>query len=726
MKFVGKSLLRVDISDKIKGRGIYSDDIETDNMLYAGVFRSTVQHALIKKVDVSKAENIPGIVKILTCNDIPGENSFGTIIKDQPFLAEDKVRFKGEAIALIVADSPEIIPDACKKIEVDYLPLTIIDSPEKADRLESEIKIHENGNLLAFKKVIKGDISDALNNSHVVVENNYETSFLDHMFMEPESGIGFYNENDDTLKIISSTQNIHYKQNEIARLLSLDKDKIKIVQAVTGGGFGGKLDVTVEGWIALAVYHTGKPVKLTLTRDESFLTNTKRHALKFNYITCADRHGKITGVKVKIIGDTGAYASYGSTVCLRSAVHCTGPYYVPNVFAESYMYYTNNHPCGAMRGFGIPQTAFAHESQMDMVAEALNIDPFEIRLKNILKAGDTTATGQKLKQSVGIEKTLLKVEPFYKNLKEKNEKGIGIGCMYYGIGNTGIPNPSTMEAELTENGKIIIHSGVCEIGQGSDTVLFQIALETLSVDKSCISFSPKDTSITYDAGSTSASRQTYISGKALYEACLKMKKFLEQNGFYSGKNSLTDIYKKTGNVKFKGYFDPPTKSLDPETSQGIPYATYAFATHLVHVSTDKTTGFTEVKKVWAAHDVGKAVNPVLLKGQVNSGVAMGIGMALMEKFENNKTENLHKYYIPTSMDIPEVESFFIEEEESTGPYGAKGIGEPALIPTAPAIINGIADFLGLRITKIPADIEEVKTTIEKYEKGGKIICCHSD
>ncbi len=712
MKFIGKPVNRIDAISKIEGQPVYAGDIEFKNMLYGALVRSTEFHAEIVKIDIP---NLKG-VRIFTAKDIPGENLYGVITKDQPFLAENKVRFYGEPIALVVGENYDDVYEAVNSVKIEYKPLPVILSPEEAIK-DDAVKIHKNGNILAFKKVIKGNIEEAINNSKYVIENTYETSFLEHLFLETESGAGYYDENEDKIIIFSSTQNIHYKQKEISRMLNISPEKIKIIQATTGGGFGGKLDVTVEGWIALAVYYTKKPVQITLTRDESFLTNTKRHALKFIYTTYADREGILTGVKVKIIGDTGAYASYGATVCLRAAVHCTGPYRVPNVYCESIMCYTNNHPCGAMRGFGIPQIAFAHESQIDELAEACGIDPFELRMKNVLKKGDTTATSQKLTHSVGIYDTLMKLKPIYKELKKEKKYGVGIGCMYYGIGNTGIPNPSTIDVELTKKGKILIHSGVCEIGQGSDTVLYQIALETLNIDSSFIEFTSKDTSITKDAGSTSASRQTYISGKALYEACIKMKEFLESNGFYEKKKSLKDIYKEKGNVKFTGFFDPPTSSLDPETSQGIPYATYAFATHIAVVEVDKITGFTEVKKVYACHDVGKAVNPVLLKGQVNSGVAMGTGMALMEKFIPGKVKNLHQYYIPTSMDMPEVEVFFVEDEEPTGPYGAKGIGEPALIPTAPAILNGIKDFTGVRIFKLPADIEEVKLALKEVNHG---------
>ncbi len=686
-------------------------------MVYAGLVRSPQTHAEIIKIDTSKAEKTPGVLKILTYKDIPGENSYGVIIKDQPFLAEKKVRFFGEPVALIIAEDEDALFEAINKVYVEYKPLPIISDPETAMK-DNSVKIHEKGNILAVKKVIKGNVDEALKNSYVIVENTYETSFLEHLFLETESGVGYYDEENDKIVIISSTQNIHYKQKEISRLLKIPLEKVEVIQAVTGGGFGGKLDVTVEGWIALAVFYTKRPVKISLTRDESFLTNTKRHALKFHYITGADKDGNLTAVKVKIIGDTGAYASYGSTVCLRTAVHCTGPYRVPNVYAESIMCYTNNHPCGAMRGFGIPQLAFAHESQMDEVAKALNMDPLEFRMKNVLRKGDSTATGQILNHSVGIYETLEKLKPVYEKLKKENVKGIGIGCMYYGIGNTGIPNPSKIDIEINEKGKILIHSGVCEIGQGSDTILFQIALETLNVSPELIEFTPKDTLLTKDAGSTSASRQTYISGKALYNACEKMRKFLTDCGFYKGKLTLKEIYEKHGNVKFTGEFDPPTTKLDPETSQGIPYATYAFATHIAEVDVDEITGITNVKKIWACHDVGKAVNPVLLKGQVNSGVAMGVGMALMEKFEPRKTKNIDRYYIPTSLDMPEVECYFVEDEEPTGPFGAKGIGEPALIPSIPAIINAIKDATGVRVIKLPANPENLKLAIIK-NKGGK-------
>ncbi len=712
VKFIGKNFNRVDVAAKINGEPVYACDLEMKNMLFAGVFRSSEAHAELISIDISRALNVAGVVTILTHKDIPGINSFGTIIKDQPFLAEKKVRFYGEPVALIVADSEDAVAEAKRKIIVHYNRLPTVLTPEQA-LLEDTVKIHEKGNILAVKKVIKGNIEEAMKQSYVVMENEYETSFLDHMFLETESGLGYYDEKTDTLTLYSSTQNIHYKRKEISRMLNIGEDKIKVVQSVTGGGFGGKLDVTVEGWISLAVFHTKKPVKISLSRDESLLTNTKRHALKFKYTTAADKHGNITGVKVKIIGDTGAYASYGSTVCLRSAVHCTGPYKIPNVFAESIMLYTNNHPCGAMRGFGIPQTSFAHESQMDEIANALNIDPFELRLRNALQQGDTTATGQVLHHSVGIVETLNKLKPIYKKLKKENAKGVGVGCMFYGIGNTGIPNPATVEVELVKNGTILVRSGVCEIGQGSDTVLLQIALETLNIPKEHVTFTWKDTSLTFDAGSTSASRQTYISGKALFQACEKMKNFLYSQGFYNGEATLSQIYEKHGKVKFKGVFDPPTTPLDSETSQGKPYATYAFATHIAYLKTDVVTGVTDVKKVWAAHDVGKAVNPVLLQGQVNSGVAMGVGMALMENFINGKTLNIDNYYIPTSVDMPEVECYFTENEEPTGPYGAKGIGEPALIPSIPAIVNAIKDYTGVRIYKLPATPERVKEELLK-------------
>jgi len=447
---------------------------------------------------------------------------------------------------------------------------------------------------------------------------------------------------------------------------------------------------------------------------------------------------------VDILGDTGAYASYGGTVAIRSAVHASGPYQVPNVNVRSRMAYTNNSWSGAMRGFGVPQIAFAHESQMDLIAEALKMDPIEVRLKNCLRLGSETATGQTLMASVGIGETLKKVKEWKDRLvvsKKDSEKpfikkGIGVGSMWYGIGNTGIANPSTAQMEIDPDGEVRLFTGVADIGQGSDTVLLQIASEAIGVSLGEIRFIRADTAVTTDAGATSASRQTYISGNAILNAIKNLKQVAIKEASQLLSIDEKDLFYEEGKVKSRtclttslpvqevakrcrrilrgeGSFDPETTRLDSETGQGAPYATYAFATHLAEVEVDTETGKVKVNRVIASHDVGKAIHPKNVIGQIMGGVTMGTGLALMEEFVQGETTSFVNYLIPTSKDVPEVTPILVEDEEPTGPFGAKGVGEPALIPSAPAILNAIADAIGQRIYHLPANLERVLEAVQK-------------
>ncbi len=418
-----------------------------------------------------------------------------------------------------------------------------------------------------------------------------------------------------------------------------------------------------------------------------------------------------------------------------------GPYEVPNLYAESLFAYTNNPMAGAMRGFGVPQMAFAHESQMDLLAEALSISPLEIRLRNCYRIGSLTSTRQELKASVGIKATLEAVAPYYtQSAKEKRadsepyvRRGVGIGSMIYGIGNTGVQNPATAHIELTEDGRITLFTGAADMGQGSSTVLSQIAAEELGLSPEEVHLVVADTMFTTSAGASSASRQTYISGNAVLEAAKKLKEVLLTEAAMILKIDRGDLIVEAGRVcsrenpenavsferiaqrahrtglplKWQGYFDPATTSLDPETGAGDPYATYAFATHLAEVEVNIVSGEVRVLRIVAAHDVGKAINPRNVHGQIYSGVAMGVGFALMEEFIPGKTESMKDYHIPSCADMPEVVSIIVEDPEPTGPFGAKGVGEPALIPTAPAILNAIADALGVRIYDLPANLERV-------------------
>ena len=606
---------------------------------------------------------------------------------------------------------------------------------------DSAPKIHEKGNLLFSRKVKKGNIDKAFENCQAVVEKTYQTSCLEHTYLEPDAGAG-YVDGDGTIVIFASTQNPHYDHSEVVSILGVEDEKVRIIQAATGGGFGSKLDLNVQGFIGLALYHLKRPVRYVYTREEAFLATAKRHPLTMIMKTGADRNGKLLAMRARIICDTGAYASYGIAVASRSAVHATGPYEVENVDIEAHCVYTNKPFSGAMRGFGAPQMAFANESQMDLLAKELSMDPFEIRRVNIFRQGSETATGQKLTESIGILECLDAIQPYYKGAVKKwrtseaspfKRKGVGIGAMWYGIGNTGMRNPSTARVEMDPAGAVTLYTGCADIGQGSTTVLAQIVAETLCLEADAIQLVVGDTKYTTNAGATSASRQTYISGNAVKEAAEKLRELLMtgavdvlkvgkgslmlDSGFVADSNDnakrvsfsklAARAYKKGLPFVCQGYFDPETVPLDPETGQGVPYSTYAFACHLAFVTVDTMTGEVRVEKVVAAHDVGKAIYPEGVIGQICGGVAMGVGFALMEDYMPGKTESMKDYFIPTCKDMPEVIPIIVESREPTGPFGAKGVGEPALIPTAPAILNALNDALGERIYSLPANLERV-------------------
>jgi CO/xanthine dehydrogenase Mo-binding subunit len=745
MKQVGIEIPKIDALEKALGTAHYGADLPTQEPLYLKVVRSSKPHANIVRIETEEALRIPDVERIFTAKDIPGKSLVGAIKKDQPVLASDRVRYIGDPVALIAATTEAALEAATKKLVVTYEDLPCISHPEEA-LLPYAPLIHEKGNILSQFHLDKGDVQRGFKDAEVIVEETYTTTWVDHAYLEPDAGISYLDE-DGRITVVCPTQNVHYDQKEVAAVLALPLDRVRIIQCATGGGFGGRLDITVQCLLALAVFHLKRPAKIVYSREEVFQVTSKRHPLKIQYKSGAKKDGTLTAVEVYILGDTGAYASYGGTVAVRSAVHATGPYQVPHVRVRSQMAYTNNSWSGAMRGFGIPQMAFAHESQMDLLARALKMDPIEIRLKNCLRIGSETATGQTMMASVGIGETLRKVRewrdcsPISKDDLPKPfvKRGIGVASMWYGIGNTGIANPSAAQIEVDPNGEVRLFTGVADIGQGSDTVLLQIASEATGVPLKEIRLIRADTALTTDAGATSASRQTYISGNAILNAIQNLKEeaikeagqILEVDGkdlsFKDGEIkwksnpsvsiSMKELAKRCGRVfRGEGHFDPETTRLDPETGQGSPYAAYAFATHLAEVEVDIETGKVNVTRIVASHDVGKAIHPKNVIGQIMGGVAMGTGFALMEEFVPEKTTSFVNYLIPTSKDVPEVIPMIVEDGEPTGPFGAKGVGEPALIPSAPAILNAIADAIGQRIYHLPANLERVLEAVQKNKK----------
>jgi len=741
MKQVGVEIPKVDALEKVLGETRYGADLSLKDPLHLKVVRSLKPHAKILKIQLDEALKVEGVERIFTAKDIPGKNLIGIIAKDQPILATDRVRYVGDPIALVAARTEEAAEKAAQKAVVLYEDLPAVTNPEEALKPYAPL-IHEKGNLLLEFHVIKGDVQAGFKEADVIVEETYTTTWIDHAYLEPDAGISCVDE-EGKITVICPTQNVHYDQKEVASVLGLPIEKVRIIQSGTGGAFGGRLDITVQCLLAVAAFHLKRPVRIVYSREEVFQVISKRHPLKIRYKSGAKKDGKLTAVEIHILGDTGAYASYGATVAIRSAVHATGPYQIPHVRARSQMVYTNNPWSGAMRGFGVPQMAFAHESQMDLLARALKMDPIEIRLKNALTPGSETATGQTLIASVGIRETLRRIKEWRdkaisrRDPKKPNvKKGIGVGSMWYGIGNTGIANPSTAQMEIDLNGEVRLFTGTADIGQGSDTILLQIASEALGLPLGEICLIRADTSVTTDAGATSASRQTYISGNAVLNAIKSLKQeivneashlldenekelFIEDGEVKHIKKGcisipIREIAKRRGKtLKGEGHFDPETTKLDPKTGQGSPYATYAFATHLAEVEVDLETGKVKVNRVIASHDVGKAINPKNVIGQIMGGVTMGVGMALMEEYVPGKTISFVNYLIPTSKDVPEVIPIIVEDQEPSGPFGAKGVGEPALIPTAPAILNAIADAIGERIYHLPANLERVLEAVRK-------------
>jgi CO/xanthine dehydrogenase Mo-binding subunit len=737
---IGNGIPRRGALERLTGACMFSADYRLENPLVLRAVRSPHAHAAILSVDTAEASRQPGVERIFTARDIPGKNLTGIINKDRPLLVADRVRFIGDPVALIAAETEEAAEKAADAVKVSYNVLPAIHDPVEALAAGAP-KIHEKGNVLFRRPVIRGDAATAFLTCAAVVQKTYKTSFLEHCYLEPDAGAGWVDA-DGTLVIVASTQNPHYDHAEVVAALGLEDNRVRIIQAATGGGFGSKLDLNVQGFIGLALFYLKRPVRYIYSREESFIATSKRHALTMEMKTGAGKDGKLRAMECHIICDTGAYGSYGIAVASRAAVHATGPYEIENVNTEALCVYTNNPVAGAMRGFGTPQVAFAHESQMDLLARELGMDPLEIRRINALRVGSITATVQKLEASVGITECLDAVSQSYhhalSSLRDAApspfvRRGVGLGAMWYGIGNTGMQNPSTAQVELGLDGQLTLYTGCADIGQGSTTVLCQIAAETLGLAPDTIRMFVADTKLTTNAGATSASRQTYISGNAVKDAAAKLADVLLteavdamkipkdsltlQGGFVVNKKDpdrrmpfsklAARANRKGIPLRWQGYFDPITSPLDPETGSGSPYATYAYACHVAEVTVDVTTGEVIVDRVVAAHDVGKAIHPEGVVGQICGGVAMGVGFALMEEFIPGVTASMKDYHIPTTSDMPDVVPIIVESTEPTGPFGAKGVGEPALIPTAPAVLNAIANALGTRIYHLPANLERV-------------------
>jgi len=750
---VGARVPRVDGIGKVTGSEAFGDDLAPSDALWLKVIRAPHASARFAIGPLAPLlARYPGIIRVLTAADVPGANEYGVIppFRDQPVFAVERVRFAGEAIAAIIGDETTVTGFDAADFPVRWEPLPPLADMDAATQAAAPL-LHADrpGNILTGGFVRRGDIEAAFANAAAIVEGRFETSFVEHAYIEPEAG--FARRNGDTLELFVSTQTPHMDRDETARILALPPEKVRLVPTACGGGFGGKLDMAVQPYLAIAAWLLDRPVRCAYTRPESMASTTKRHPARMHARLAANNEGLLQAIDFEGDFDTGAYASWGPTVATRVPIHCSGPYAVGSVLAQTRAILTNNAPSGAFRGFGTPQAAFATESLIDALADQLGIDRLEFRLKNALRAGDRTATGQLLTASVGMADCLVALQAPWQAARAAAQahnagngitrRGVGVACMWYGCGNTALPNPSTMRVAVTADGRVVLYQGAVDIGQGSSTVLAQICAETLGLPLEVLTLVGADTSLTPDAGKTSASRQTFVSGRAIFAAATDLRRQLlklanagEKAQFRIEGTTLSvadgsvvrvvdvaSLPADTNGVVLaaEATFDPPTSPLDAD-GQGVPYATYAFGAQMAEVLVDCELGTVQVLKVAAAHDVGRAVNPALVEGQIEGGIAQGIGMALMEEYIPGRNTNLHDYLIPTVGDVPPIETFLIEDPEPLGPYGAKGVGEPAMIATPAAILNAIRDATGVTITRVPATPDRVRAAIAAArERGAK-------
>ena len=744
---VGARAAKIDGVPKLTGAEQYGADAIPADALWLRVLRSPYHHARFELGDLAAFTAAhPGLERVLSARDVPS-NGFGIYphVKDQPVLADGLVRFRGEAVLALVGTraAVEAVNEAEAPIRYTELPPVMGIAAAQAPGAPL-VQADKPGNLLLDGWVRKGDAAAAFAGCAAVAAATFETAFVEHAYIEPEAG--WARRVGDRLEIHVTTQTPYMDRDEVAVVMKLAREQIRIVPTACGGGFGGKLDLSVQPLIGVAAWLLGKPVACVYTRPESMASSTKRHPSQIRIKSGCDAKGKLIAIETQADFDTGAYASWGPTVATRVPIHASGPYFVPHVTARGRAFFTHCHPSGAFRGFGVPQGAIAHEAMMDELADKLGMDRLDFRRLNALKAGDATATGQVLAHSAGLPQCLDALKPHWKQAlaacadynqtSGAKRRGAGIGCMWYGIGNTALSNPSTMRIGLSAQGELTLYNGAVDIGQGSNTILPQIAADALGLPMQQFRIVMGDTDLTADAGKTSASRQTFVSGKAvelagrdlrakllaLLEASAEARLSLEGSlikardaqGEHQYDLAWLPSRHGTDALQGEGSFDPPTSPQDAD-GQGVPYATYAFAAQMAVVEVDCELGTVKVLEIVAAHDVGKAINPIQVEGQIHGGTLQGLGLALMEEYLPGRTENLHDYLIPTIGDAPRMTCILIEDAEPLGPSGAKGVGEPGLIPTAPAILGAIQHATGVRMRQVPVLPHRLRAALKMTE-----------
>ncbi len=687
---VGSRVHRLDVEEKVQGYGKYPDDFYMEDMCYGSALRSKYPRARVLSIDTSKAKALPGVVTVLTAEDIPGENKIGHLKHDQYTLIPvgGLTHYLGDAIALVAAEDMETVEKAKKLIQVEYEVLPMVHNIEEAAAADApKVFDEEESNVQAYKHVSRGNASEAIKNAKHVISQHFETPWTEHAFLEPECAVAYIDEDEDVM-IISTDQDAYCSYRECS--LMLGTDKVKAQNALVGGGFGGKEDMTVQHHAALLAYHIRRPVKVRLTRAESLLIHPKRHHFVMDFTMGCDENGKIMGVKAKVASDTGAFASLGGPVLERACTHAAGPYAYENFEIEGTAYYTNNPPAGAFRGFGVTQTCFATETLLNMMADEIGITPWEIRYRNAIRPGGVLPNGQIVDESTGLVETLEAVKEQYDSARAAG-KPVGLACAMKNAGvGVGIPDTGRVKLIIEDDQKVHIYAGASCIGQGLGTVLVQMVVECTGLKRDDIVYERSNTWIAPDSGTTSGSRQTLITGEACLRACRQMMEA-------KGDRPLSDL----AGQEFYGEYLAKTDPLGADVPNPVSHVAYGYATQMCIL--DKKTK--KIEKIVAAHDVGKAVNPLSCEGQIEGGVVMSMGYALREKYPiDENCKPVDKYGalgLFRAHEVPEIEAIVIDKPGLDVAYGAIGIGEITSIPTAPAITDAYYRLDGERRYVLP-------------------------
>lgn len=752
-KVISRSVPPQEVHEKVTGHAKYTDDFVFPNMLYARTLRSPYPHAKILSIDTSKAKSLPGVLAVLTHEDVPGENLHGLVYRDWPVLCHDVVRYVGDAVAIVAAETEDLAAEALQLIEVEYEPLPIVADPEYAHSPEAPVihKNHPTGNLLKHIKVHRGDVEQGFAESDVIVEHEYRTPIIEHAFLEPECSIGVPAgvAGHEKLTVYVGSQIPYQDRNQIALAMGLPEEKVRVIGTLIGGGFGGKEDIAGQIHAAMLATATSRPVKMLYSRQESLIFHPKRHATIIRIKTGAKKDGRLTAVQATLYGDGGAYASLSDKVMTRATTHATGPYDIPNTQIDCFAMYTNNIPSGAFRGFGVTQSAFAVEQNMDLLAEALGMDAVEFRLINAQKVGVTTATGQLLRESVGLIETIEHVQNdllstangsgFKWNWHDGNKAyGWGVACSYKNTGlGGGAPDKAEAEVEAFDNGTVEVRIAAADMGQGIGHVVAQCAAEELGLPYNRVKVLLCDTDRTPNGGPTTGSRQTYISGNASRMAAGVLRQALSQSAAEMLDVPPEQIRFEEGLMRYNGhtvefgevvgwmkqnnltprsryeYWAPKTQPLG---TGGDMHIAFSYATQAALVEVDLETGEVHVLKILSATDIGRAINPLMLQGQIEGGIVMAMGNALTESFivEDGVPWSglLSRYKMPSIKHTPEIVSRLVEHPTADGPYGAKGVGEIPSINTMPAIANAIYNATGIRVFSVPVDQDALLRAIK--------------